>query len=58
MYSDGEVPTYQLRVYIYQAKELHSRDKSGLSDPYRILLSLSTVIVEILAKIAGMLCSK
>ena len=36
-YGDGEVHTYQLRAYIYQARELHGRDKSGLSDPYGIL---------------------
>ena len=51
MYGEGEVLPYQLREYIYQAKELHGCDKSGLSDPYGILLSLFTVIVEILAKI-------
>ena len=36
-YSDNEVHTYQLRAYIYQARELHGRDRSGLSDPYGIL---------------------
>ena len=36
-YGDGEVHNYQLRAYIYQARELHGRDRSGLSDPYGIL---------------------
>ena len=36
-YDDNEVHTYQLRAYVYQARELQGRDKSGLSDPYGIL---------------------
>ena len=30
----AEVHTYQLRAYMYQARDLFSEDASGLSDPY------------------------
>ena len=36
-YSDDEVHTYQLRAYIFQARDLYGLDQSGLSDPYGIL---------------------
>ncbi|XP_064383023.1 myoferlin-like isoform X2 [Halichondria panicea] len=29
--------TYQLRAYLYQARDMFSSDKSGLSDPYAIM---------------------
>ena len=29
--------TYQLRAYIYQARDMYASDKSGLSDPYAIV---------------------
>jgi len=29
--------TYQLRAYLYQARDMYSADKSGLSDPYAIM---------------------
>ncbi len=29
--------TYQLRAYIYQARDMYGSDKSGLSDPYAIV---------------------
>lgn len=49
-YSDDEVRTYQLRAYIFQARDLHGLDQSGLSDPYGILsfncYSAHTIIVE------------
>ena len=48
-YSDDEVHTYQLRAYIFQARDLHGLDRSGLSDPYGILsfncYSARTIIV-------------
>lgn len=29
--------TYQLRAYIYQARDMYASDKSGLSDPYAVM---------------------
>lgn len=29
--------TYQLRAYLYQARDMYSSDKSGLSDPYAVM---------------------
>ena len=33
-YNISEMKTYQLRAYLYQARDLFSEDSSGLSDPY------------------------
>lgn len=32
-----ESHTYQLRVYLYQARDMYGSDRSGLSDPYAII---------------------
>lgn len=35
--SPTDCHTYQLRAYLYQARDMYSSDKSGLSDPYAIM---------------------
>ena len=35
--SPAESHTYQLRAYLYQAKDMYGSDRSGLSDPYAII---------------------
>ena len=32
-----ECHTYQLRAYLYQARDMYASDKTGLSDPYAIM---------------------
>ena len=44
-----EPHTYQLRAYIYQARDLFSADPSGLSDPYaRVVFSRQSQRTKIL----------
>jgi hypothetical protein len=38
--TSADCHTYQLRAYVYQARDMYASDKSGLSDPY-IVLSFS-----------------
>lgn len=35
--SAAESHTYQLRAYLYQARDMYGSDRSGLSDPYAII---------------------
>ena len=35
--SHTDCHTYQLRAYLYQARDMYSSDKSGLSDPYAVM---------------------
>ena len=35
--SNAESHTYELRAYLYQARDMYGSDRSGLSDPYAII---------------------
>ena len=35
--STSESHTYQLRAYLYQARDMYGSDRSGLSDPYAVI---------------------
>ena len=37
LWCSTECHTYQLRAYLYQARDMYSGDNTGLSDPYAIM---------------------
>ena len=49
-FSESQCTVFQLRAYLYQARDLYASDRSGLSDPYAIVSfsnhSLCSITVE------------